>query len=84
MFLTQKVYKLWHAVMLWEIIMLSMKKRLCHEVNALKARGTVIILFVFMMNIQSTLVISKSKGLYETLRDIRPSTYQIWWTEENN
>ena len=34
--------------------------------------------------IQSTLVISKSKGLYETLRDIRTSTYQICGTEENN
>ena len=27
--------------------------------------------------IQSTLVISNSKGLYETVRDIRTSTYQI-------
>ena len=34
--------------------------------------------------IQSILVISKSKGLYETLRDIRTSTYQICGTEENN
>ena len=34
--------------------------------------------------IQSTLVISNSKGLYETLRDIRTSTYQICGTEENN
>ena len=32
--------------------------------------------------IQSTLVISNSKGLYETLRDIRSSTYQIYETEE--
>ena len=32
--------------------------------------------------IQSTLVISNSKGLYETLRDIRSSTYQIYRTEE--
>ena len=35
-------------------------------------------------NIQSTIVISKSKGLYETLRDIRTWTYQICGTEENN
>ena len=35
-------------------------------------------------HIQSTLVISKSKGLYETLRDIRTSTYQFCGTEENN
>ena len=32
--------------------------------------------------IQSTLVISKSKGLFEILRDIRTSTYQICRTEE--
>ena len=37
--------------------------------------------------IQSTFVISKSKGLYETLQDgfvILTSTYQICGTEENN
>ena len=34
--------------------------------------------------IQSTLVISKSKGLSETLRDIHTSTYQICGIEENN
>ena len=33
--------------------------------------------------LQSTLVISKSKGPSETLRDIRTSTYQIWRIEEN-
>ena len=33
--------------------------------------------------IQSALVISKSKGPSETLRDIRNSTYQIYRTEEN-
>ena len=33
--------------------------------------------------IQSTLVISKSKGPSETLRDIRTSTYQICRIEEN-
>ena len=37
-----------------------------------------------MYQIQSTLVISNSTGLYETLRDIRTSTYQICGTEENN
>ena len=36
------------------------------------------------MEIQSTLIISNSKGLTETLRDIRPSTYQSWESEENN
>ena len=34
--------------------------------------------------IQSTPVISNSKGLTETLRDIRTSTYQSWESEENN
>ena len=34
-------------------------------------------------NIQSTLVISKSKGPFETLRDIRTSTYQMCSIEEN-
>ena len=33
-------------------------------------------------DIQSTLVISNSKGLSEILRDIRTSTYQIWRIEE--
>ena len=37
-----------------------------------------IILFVMEYKIQSTLVISKSKGSSETLRDIRSSTYQIF------
>ena len=34
-------------------------------------------------NIQSTLAISKSKGLSETLQDIRTSTYQMCKIEEN-
>ena len=33
--------------------------------------------------IQSTLIISNSKGLHETLRDIRTSTYKICGTEES-
>ena len=41
-------------------------------------------LMFYSIKIQSTLVISKSKGLYETLRDIRTSTYQICGTKENN
>ena len=32
--------------------------------------------------IQSTIIISKSKGLSEILRDIRTSTYRICRTEE--
>ena len=39
---------------------------------------------VLTSNIQSTLVISNSKGLTEILRDIRTSTYQSWESEENN
>ena len=34
-------------------------------------------------NVQSTLVISKSKGPSETVRDIRTSIYQICRIEEN-
>ena len=37
-----------------------------------------------LSEIQSTLVISNSKVLTETLRDIRTSTYQSWESEENN
>ena len=36
-----------------------------------------------MRYVQSTLVISKSKGPSETLQDIRTSTYQICRIEEN-
>ena len=45
-----------------------------------------LLLQTFMVSdtdIQSTLVISKSKGPSEALRDIRTSTYQIFRTEEN-
>ena len=38
---------------------------------------------IVLFFIQSTLVISKSKGPSETLRDIRMSTYQICRIEEN-
>ena len=38
---------------------------------------------LYLFNLQSTLVISKSKGLSQTLRDIRISTYQMFLTEEN-
>ena len=36
------------------------------------------------LKVQSTFVISNSKGLTETLRDIRTSTYQSLESEENN
>ena len=39
---------------------------------------------VVYIHVQSTLIISNSKGLTETLRDIRTSTYQSWESEENN
>ena len=35
-----------------------------------------------LIMVQSTLVISKSKGPSKTLRDIRTSTYQIYSIEE--
>ena len=38
---------------------------------------------LFVLILQSTLVILKSTGPSETLRDIRISTYQIWRIEEN-
>ena len=41
-------------------------------------------IFFYKGDIHSTPVISNSNGLYETLRDIRTSTYQICGTEENN
>ena len=37
-----------------------------------------------IIEIQSTLIILNSKGLTETLRDIRTSTYQSWESEANN
>ena len=40
------------------------------------------LLWIFIF-IQLTLVISKSKGPAETLRDIRSSTYQMCRIEEN-
>ena len=48
--------------------------------------GFVVQSFTYIMvakDIQSTLVISKSKEPSETLRDIRTSTYQICRIEEN-
>ena len=38
----------------------------------------------YLKYIQSTLIISNSKGLTEAFRDIRTSTYQSWESEENN
>ena len=37
----------------------------------------------FEIHVQSTFIISKSKGPSETLRDIRTSTYQMSRIEEN-
>ena len=44
--------------------------------------GSALLSFHTVNNIQSTLVISKSKGLPEILRDIRTSTYQLCTIEE--
>ena len=40
-------------------------------------------LMLIYMKVQSTLVISKSKGPSEQLRDIRTSTYQMCSIEKN-
>ena len=53
------------------------------KVNRLTKNGEVG-LFKMYLKLQSTLVISKSRGLYETLRDILTSTNQICGTEENS
>ena len=45
--------------------------------------GLIIYSFLHCWSIQSTIVISKSKGPSEILRDIRTSTYQMCRTEEN-
>ena len=50
-----------------------------HTVRALDKREYLVII----RDIQSTLVISKSKGPSETLRDNRTSTYKICRIEEN-
>ena len=51
------------------------------ELFLLNARSFILRRHIF--KIQSTLVISKSKGPAETLRDIRTSTYQMCRIEEN-
>ena len=43
---------------------------------------TVCVCVIFYLFLQSTLVISKSKGPSKTVRDIRTSTYQICSIEE--
>ena len=48
------------------------------------AHGPLVFNISSSKHIQSTLVISKSKGPAETLRDIRTSTYQMCRTEENS
>ena len=50
----------------------------CWVVNIRNYDGKSILIY----QIQSTLVISNSKGLSETLRDIRTTTYQIFRIEE--
>ena len=57
---------------------------LIYESGALPTalRGPAFTVCVWIQCIQSTLVISKSKGPTKTLRDIRTSTYQICSIEE--
>ena len=45
--------------------------------------GLLVIFILFNIYIQSTLVISKTKGPSETLRDIRTSTYRMCRIEKN-
>ena len=51
--------------------------------NLVECKTTVGFIIWTHFNVQSTLVISKSKGPAETLRDIRTSTYQMCRIEEN-
>ena len=54
------------------------------HLNSKHAKRHMIRDYIVCNDIQSTLVISKSKGLPETLRGIHTSTYQICGTEEKN
>ena len=56
-----------------------------NSMKTLTAEAPIIVLdsLELSLQIQSTLVISKSKGPSETLRDIRTSTYQICRIEKN-
>ena len=54
------------------------------NVSLTKESNYVFILLKVVLQFQTTPVISNSKGLTETLRDIRTSTYQSWESEENN
>ena len=51
-------------------------------IGALRVKDKKFCMVEYCVVIQSTLVISKSKGPSETLRDIRTSTYQICSIEE--
>ena len=64
---TETLQMLWHRTFNSDTPLLVEKKHQAHVFN----------------KIQSTLVISKSKGPAETLRDIRTSTYQMCKIEEN-
>ena len=72
-----------------KVLLLLLTKFLCNNNMALWTVDSLQLqtglLFVLVMNqIQSTTVVSNSKGLIETLPDIRTSTYQSWESEENN
>ena len=54
---------------------------LCQNLRRVMGKGA---FETYANNIQSTVVISKSMGLSETLQDIRTSTYQICGIEVNN
>ena len=58
----------------------------CHVLSSaskdFKANFNYILYYPCQIHVQSTLVISKSKGPSKTVRDIRTSTYQICSIEE--
>ena len=54
------------------------------KIKKTKITDSCLLILFINNNIQSTPVISNSKGLTETLRDIRTSTYQSWESEANN
>ena len=78
---TYSVTSLGNTFFAWRFI-LNAKVHLWLTISNQKPFGFSVTLHC--LQIQSTLVISKSKGLSEILRDIRSSTYQISSIEEKN
>ena len=93
----RKIEETMHNLFFWKfpplVLVLWGNPRLNHRSSSIFRRFILSVLSLYgillytspliTVVIQSTLVISKSKGLSETLRDIRISTYQMYRTEEN-